>query len=789
MAHVSKAAQPFPRRVFQKAAELAFLCAVLGVPMVLSLQTNDQFELPKLTFLVVLGSFFLLCSAWGGFSAPKTSGCLPLAVGLLGGAFLTACLPGISFSPLTSLVGEYENFAGFWTWGLFFLWFFALSGGAPVRFWRKGVAVGVCAGVWMCFYAFAQRTGLDPIRWDAGTYVSGRFFATLGNPNFLAAWLAQWLPFLFWLHFEAKHLPIFPRRIRTAAALGLAGGGVLLFFATPAGRALLELPPTVVTPSFTWIGAALSLAGLFPLCLPATPLRLVFGAALFCSALLFTGSRGGLLAAAGGGAVLFFTLPGALFKEKVKPLLSSRLVLSLGGILFAAGVFFGSNHISRFFHSLRHPWEAFQESRLHIWTAAWRMIQDRFPIGVGLDTFKIAFPIYAPEKANALDGVFVSSRTAHNEMLQIAATTGLAGFTAYLFLLWAACNAFSQFLRRQPPHCPCFAVSAGIASFAAYLIQNFFSFSTAALNFTWFALLAAFHGATSPFRPANRFSRFLLFFLFSASFFSAVIGLRRFAGDVAFLRSEVYRHFSKAALSKTPEKASDLCDQAIFFSKRALENFPWDVKYVLYHALSYENAGLSSKDTESFIRNLLTAREYYGKTIYLSPWNAYYHHNLGRIDEMLAGRVQENSRAFFEAAAESYRKAAELAPVHPLFHAAYGISAFRIGNSGEAELALRRALKLDPRLAAERIAQAVFQMHRQASKEKAEKLARLAETCAEDKASLFSALGLAAQASGDWKKVEDYFQKALAQNPNQPEIRKYLERLREAPSTKGRDFP
>ena len=89
---------------------------------------------------------------------------------------------------------------------------------------------------------------------------------------------------------------------------------------------------------------------------------------------------------------------------------------------------------SRFYQSLTHLGDSLAVSRLQIWRPALKMAEAHPFFGVGLDTFKPAFPFYSGIEFNHIDGMFVSSRTAHNEFLQIAATTGWIGFSAYLFL-------------------------------------------------------------------------------------------------------------------------------------------------------------------------------------------------------------------------------------------------------------------------------------------------------------------------------------------------------------------
>jgi O-antigen ligase/tetratricopeptide (TPR) repeat protein len=123
----------------------------------------------------------------------------PIVLGmllLLGSAILSSAT---SLSPHMSFWGAPESYAGLLTVFAVTVLFFATRALCRTSAQtRRLLAAPVAASVMVSFYAGLQVAGADPIGWDRaslspfGSYV--RPFATLGHPNFLAAYLVMTLP-------------------------------------------------------------------------------------------------------------------------------------------------------------------------------------------------------------------------------------------------------------------------------------------------------------------------------------------------------------------------------------------------------------------------------------------------------------------------------------------------------------------------------------------------------------------------------------------------------------------
>ncbi|HEV2036180.1 MAG TPA: O-antigen ligase family protein [Candidatus Dormibacteraeota bacterium] len=124
--------------------------------------------------------------------------------------------------------------------------------------------------------------------------------------------------------------------------------------------------------------------------------------------------------------------------------------------------------------------------RTQIWSDSLRLIAGRPVIGYGPDTFGLVFPgIESGDWGLGLRGVHQPVDKAHAETLQIAATQGLLGLAAYLFILATFVRAFWR--GRQHP--AAWAVFGAVVAYQATIQLNFTALA-AALPFWIFAAAA-----------------------------------------------------------------------------------------------------------------------------------------------------------------------------------------------------------------------------------------------------------------------------------------------------------
>ncbi len=207
------------------------------------------------------------------------------------------------------------------------------------------------------------------------------------------------------------------------------------------------------------VGLGASLAMLLPLQLGAaldgeTPKQRALGwifLALGAAGLLVTWSRGAWLAAAAGvGCQLFWT--GRLTRPLALKLIGAGALAGL-----ALGLATGR---------LR-PTVNSDMGRVEIWKSAARMFAAHPVLGVGPDNFSLMLGRHKTDGFVRTHGWSGGQAHAHNDFLQALATTGLAGFTAYLWLLWAAWGRLRSALRDDESRASSAAAGAGLA--AAFL--------------------------------------------------------------------------------------------------------------------------------------------------------------------------------------------------------------------------------------------------------------------------------------------------------------------------------
>jgi hypothetical protein len=497
--------------------------------------------------------------------------------------------------------------------------------------------------------------------------------------------------------------------------------------------------------------------------------------------LLTTASRGGFLAAL-AGAFTFFALSTRNFHwswilkglpEKKSPLWL-WLFASAAFLLF---LFFGHSFFGRLFTSILHVGDSLGVSRLHIWRPALRMIAANPLHGVGLDTFKIAFPYYSGIEFNEIDGMFMSSRTAHNELLQITATSGFPGLAAYLAILFFFVRAWIKAYKigsRQTQG----ILLALLGCALAYQVQNLFSFGVASINFLWFFCLAAVKKlssvSTSIPEPAVRpkplgsfLNRSLALLLILGLF---AFSITRLAADVAFGHgnavNELLKHHDP---NMDPDRLAYYSNYGIQEIAKACSLCPLEVKYSLYRGLAYEErARLDSVHEKEW---LLSSRGYYLLSIHRSPSNAYYYNDLGRVETQLA----LYDKSYLAAAQKDYQWAVVLAPASPYFRVNWSQSLDANGQSQEAQNQLNQAFALDSDFTAKTLTQLALEKYQNGQKDPALAELTLALAHSPNYGTAYFYRGLIYLDEKKRKLAQADLEKAKKLDPNNPQIDKFLE--------------
>ena len=690
----------FDRRVRVLALRLLTLSAVFLTPLLFFTPAHEQFELPKLVFLGLVSSLGLGLAL--SLHPKPAAGVLEVPLFLFLAAQVLCSLPQTSLSWQASLLGDYENFSGLATLLTYLGCFFVFKSAFQSHQTEKPFYFISLAAFLSSIYAVAQHFGLDFVQWNPTTVISTREFASLGNPNFLSSFLAMAFPlWLAWSKTRTISKPSFPSPLWiTALLLGV----FFTTLATSRGHTFLgpDLSP--------WSVDLFGLLGLF--CLTLGLARFIFymgpwsgipALALLALGIVATGSRGGFMAALLAWLVFLLLSRDKKTTPAPSPLPSPAKILGFLALLLPS-LWIGRPFLARFTHSILHMGESLSTSRLEIWGPALKMVEAHPLLGVGLDTFKTAFPYYSGIGFNHIDGMFVSSRTAHNELLQIASTTGLIGLGAYL-ILWGAFFFLAFRFWRQAAAPQKFLTAGVIACAAAYQTQNFFSFDVAALGVTAFWMLAWVENLNSkPILPEKSFFTSARFVFLSALVLAGLFfPLTRLLADLSFGQGQVISEYlKKPDPDSKPQELLDYSDLGIQANRRAVDLCPLEVKYRLYLGLAYEQRAQLDHDQPR--KWLEAALQNYRQALAMSPENGYYYNDEGRVCASLA----DSDPAYRPLAVEAFQTAVKWAPSSPFFWINLAQAQQADGKPREASLSTQQAFGLDSSYTAKILAQAAL---------------------------------------------------------------------------------
>jgi O-antigen ligase len=190
-------------------------------------------------------------------------------------------------------------------------------------------------------------------------------------------------------------------------------------------------------------------------------------AVVLFTALFFSRSRMGIVAACASILVIFGLAGASRFQGKMGFLLSTGfIVLSLG-----LAVWIGPGPIVSRFAEVQQEFTAHDQSRVSIWQDAQALVRNHPLIGTGLGTFPIAFTAVQ----TTFLGQFVNH--AHNDYLELAVDLGLpAAIILFASIFWTLARTIRTFLHGHGDFERCVALGC-IGSIVAILLHSMTDFN------------------------------------------------------------------------------------------------------------------------------------------------------------------------------------------------------------------------------------------------------------------------------------------------------------------------
>ncbi len=470
---------------------LALLSVILAmtiivlVPVVLNPDTllfdpNEAYYVIKFKVLMWL-SAGLLVAMLGYVALHRKPLVVPVLIPCLVYLGISASSTLFSQNTMHSLFGDHDE--GLLSIAAGVLLFYAAARvlSSPARV-RAFLAAGVTAAFLISVYGISQNYGFDPISgWSLPWYTElGRPFATVGNPITLASYLTLMAGAAAALYFVAVS-----RLGRVLCLLAMVTIAACWMYTDTRGA---MLGVVAASPVVLW-AAHRRMGTVRPLQVPLATLMVAVTVATMASAAFGNLSLPYYVAAF---LAIYLILTGVVLwfsdsrPQMVGPLLVALVVLTAA--LAAVAVVAVSSNMNLLDRTAAGREGAVSaQVRLYIWRDTVPMILERPLLGHGPDNFTEAFRPHMDEdlKAAITDaaGQVSTVDRAHNHLLQIAATTGLLGLAAYV---WILVSYFFNAYRRGG--WPVVALSGGLL---AYIFQLMLAFPTADSNVAFWGLLGS----------------------------------------------------------------------------------------------------------------------------------------------------------------------------------------------------------------------------------------------------------------------------------------------------------
>jgi Flp pilus assembly protein TadD len=305
-----------------------------------------------------------------------------------------------------------------------------------------------------------------------------------------------------------------------------------------------------------------------------------------------------------------------------------------------------------------------------VWQGAWQLAQ-KYPLfGTGTETFAYSYYWTRPALHNLTSEWDFLYNKAHNEYLNLAATTGLFGLTSYLFLILSSLFFILKHLisDHQSPITD-HLNPALLAGFISILITNFTGFSVVVIGLFLFLLPLLATSApipttpTSP--PTSSFRYVLAALILFFGFKSLITVVNHYSADYFFAQAEKFENRSnltpalqsiQLSLQLKPQEPIYLIRAASITAKQAaslaqenknspnLPNLTNSVLNLTHQALSISpaNTNLWKEQAQIFyylsavdLNYYLQAIDSLHKVVLLAPTDAKTYFTLGRFYQSL----------------------------------------------------------------------------------------------------------------------------------------------------------
>ncbi|MCE5299376.1 MAG: O-antigen ligase family protein [Spirochaetia bacterium] len=651
------------KRFADKTIELSLFSIVVLVPIIFFTRTNDVFELNKMFvfkfFILLAAAMFLITSLkQNKIELIRTDLDFPI-LGYFAACIITTL---VTRNMYLSVFGVYEDFEGIITMAYYTVFYYILVNSVRTSASiNKIITLIMFTTLTITGYGLAQNFGWDFVMWNPETYSPDRFFSTLGNPNFLAAYLVETAPILFILFFITRKESsttlrltsiftaiILPFVLFTFALTGHIGpGGVFIGFAAEAALILLGIILGKKT-------------------LPYGDKLLVLMVLVMTVVVVFlTKSRAGFLSLLVTiGLIIVYTVIDAS-KEENQLFSKNKPWFIVLGLMLVASMF-----IPKVQEAFVMLWDRSKSlfsmngitmtPRVYIWKSALMMYRDYPVLGTGLDTFQVMFPYYRFPIYWQLEWNGTPEKT-HNIFLQVLATQGIVGMSMYLLMFTAFFKKSFNLIFGERNITRRYLVFGVFMGALGYIIQGLFNYTVLAYGMMFYLAIGLVIAMDSV--PKKTYSAAVPALLGrNFGLTAGVIIASMLTLQVLTARVWVADMFYKVG---NIGAASDRDDLAVSYYAKAVEFNPNSEIYWVKYGIAYEKMMRKEQDPQRRLNYINAALNIHSRTLRMNPMNGYNYNNLARVYRFYGESGMDTSK--YEDAILNYNKAIERDPNNAYF--------------------------------------------------------------------------------------------------------------------------
>jgi O-antigen ligase len=631
---------------------ILFAILIFFVPVVLWPYTSEVFEFNKIVLVYVLTT--LIASAWiircvveRKFIFRRTILDIPLLIFF--GSQLISTILSIDF--YTSVFGYYSRFnGGLLSTVCYLLLYWAFVSNFDKEDTIKLIKVWFASALLVSIYGTLEHFGIDKNIWVQD--VQSRVFSSLGQPNWLAAWVVALIPiawaftlkskiksFGFWIYFGLSVL-FFWTLIFTKSRSGMLGMAVaFLIFWT----------------GYFWQKRKV----LKDFILPFAVISFSFLAISLISGTQWTPSLNELI-----------------YKSTNKQIDKQ----TQGTALETGGTESGT-------------------IRKIVWTGALQ-VWLHYPIfGTGTETFAYSYYLYRPVAHNLTSEWDFIYNKAHNEFLNFAANTGTFGLLSYLAVIGV--STYLMLKNKNEDKSLNFALLAGFVSLS---VSNFFGFSVVPTQLELFlfpaiavTLMKSEEGKTKSKISINTIQKVVIGALLLLTFYFLLLTCQYWYADTLYTRGKDLNS------AQRPDIAIPALSQAIRFEPRQAIYYGELANSYATVAMAYDqdkDATAASEFTNLAINSIQAA-------VNIAPANT----NLRRTMFGVYVKLSTINEKYLVNARDTIIATVKLAPTDPKLYYNLGIIDANLGQYEVANTDFQKAITLKANYGDARIQYAALLVH------------------------------------------------------------------------------